>query len=671
MKKWIAIVLAAAFVWLVGSGTLYAQLPYITTYYDHNQAKWFWIQPIYTPAAAYTANFQEPVDLYIGADDKVFIADKKLNRIIVLSNDGMLLRSVGDEEGPGKLSAPEGVFVTSDGTIYVADSGNQRIAVFDISGKFAREYKKPNSTTIGSEPFVPTKLVVDRRGVMYIALNASYQGLVRLDQAGEFMGYFGANKAQQTALNWLKKLILNKEQLAKENASLPKPIKNVSMDGDGFIYTATAGAFGKGAIRKLNAGGVDALKNKKLEHGNGIVDTAIGRDGFLYNVDLDSKSINLYDRTGEALFSFGHVDMETQQYGVLGYPTGIGVDSHDAVWISDSGTKTVHKFLRTEFGGNVLKALVLYMDSKYEESKPYWDKVYASNDMYNGTFQGLGKVYLQENDNEQALEFMKLAFDTDGYSKAFWQIRLNWLQSHFVTLTAWLVGLWIVVRLGWKGLRTLLRKHPLPSSWNKMLEELRNFGYVMFHPYHGFYRLKEVKVAPWITLLLLAAVVGTKLASLYMTGFLFHPIDLADINLFSELGQFAVPWITWIIANYLVCSVKDGEGKFREIIQGSTYALAPYLFFSILIIALSNIVSLEEKVAIDSLQAVMVLWLAAMFFVMTQVIHNFDFVETLKNSAITVFAIGTIWLFGFLIFGLSYNLYDFFYQLYKEVSFNR
>jgi hypothetical protein len=58
-----------------------------------------------------------------------------------------------------------------------------------------------------------------------------------------------------------------------------------------------------------------------------------------------------------------------------------------------------------------------------------------------------------------------------------------------------------------------------------------------------------------------------------------------------------------------------------------------------------------------------------MFIVMTQVIHNFDFLETLKNIAITVFAIGTIWLFAFIVFGLSYNLYDFFYQLYKEVTF--
>lgn len=669
MKKWIACLLVAATALLAVPDTMYARLPYITSYFDSNQSSWFRIQPIYTPADAYSARFGEPVDLHVAADDKVYVADKELGQVIVLNNDGSLERTIGDKEGIGQLSSPEGVFVTPEGLVYVADAGNQRIAVFDSDGAFEREYKKPDSALLGSEHFVPNKLVVDRRGVMYIALNSSYQGLVRLNGDGEFMGYFGANKAQQTLLNWLKKLILNKEQLAKETASLPRPITNISLDDAGFIYTSTAAGFGQGAIRKLNAGGVDAFKNKTLENGHGIVDMAVDKDGFLYNVDLDSERINLYDRSGNALFAFGLVDKETQQYGVLGYPTGIGVDSHNGIWISDSLTKTVHKYVRTEFGSDVLQALVLYTDGKYEESKPYWDRVYARNDMYNGTFQGLGKVYLHENNDGEALKFMKTAFDTDGYSKAFWQIRLEWLQAHFVVLFLCLVGLGLLIHFGMKGIRRLLRRHPLPPAWSRPLADLRNFGYVMIHPYQGFYRLKEARVAPWIIILLLVAVFGVKLATIYGTGFLFHPVDLMEINLRNELGLFVLPWLTWIIANYLVCSVKDGEGRFREVIQGSTYALAPYLFFSIPIVILSNIVTLDEKVIIGSLNSAMVLWLGVMFIVMTQVIHNFDFLETLKNTAVTVFTIGTIWLFGFIVFGLSFNLYDFFYQLYKEVSF--
>lgn len=240
MKKFLLFLLLAATSMLVVPEAIYAELPYRTSYYDSNQAAWLRIQPIYTPAETKRIRFVEPIDLQIGSDDKVYVADKGANKIIVLDNDGELLLTIGEEEGDSMLSAPEGLFITPEGVIYVADSGNQRIAVFGPDGKFIREYKKPASSVLEQSHFVPVKLVVDRRGVMYISLNSSYQGLLRVNGAGEFMGYFGANKAQQTVLNWLKKLILNKEQLSKELASLPRPITNVAIDHDGFIFTATA-----------------------------------------------------------------------------------------------------------------------------------------------------------------------------------------------------------------------------------------------------------------------------------------------------------------------------------------------------------------------------------------------------------------------------------------------
>jgi sugar lactone lactonase YvrE/uncharacterized membrane protein (GlpM family) len=670
MKKWLSMALIGLIVLTVLPREASASLPYWTAYYDSNQSNWFQIQPIYRPAGAYSADFGEPVDLYVASDDKVYIADKKQNRVVVLDQDGSLLRTIGEEEGSGQLSSPEGVFVTPEHAVYVADSGNQRIAVFDQNGIFQRDFKKPNTPLMGSEHFVPVKLIVDRRGVMYIQLNSSYQGLVRLNPQGEFMGYFGANKADQSMLNWLKKLVLNKDQLAREKAALPKPITNVSLDKDGFIYTSTAGGEGKGAIRKLNAGGVDIFKNKTLENGHGIVDAAIDADAFLYNIDLDSMHVNMYDRNGEAMFEFGLVSKDTQQYGILGYPTGIGVDSNHAIWISDSGTNTVHKYVRTDLGRDILKALALYAEGKYEQSKPYWEAVYARNDMYNGTFQGLGKVLLHEGQNDDALMFMKVAFDTEGYSKAFWKLRLDWLQNHFMILVYSLVGGGLFLHFGIRGIRSYLRKRPLAERWQQPLADLKNFSYVMFHPYEGFYRIKEARIAPWITTALLFLVLVIKLCTIYWTGFLFHPVELSEVNLLKEMGFFLLPWITWIVANYLVCSVKDGEGKFREVIQGSVYALSPYVFFSIPLLLLSNIVSLDEAIIIHAMNMVMVLWLLSMFFVMTQVIHNFEFVETIKNSAVTVFAILTIWMFGFIIFGLSFNLYDFFYELYKEVNIN-
>lgn len=671
MKRMLVFLLLAAIAVLAVPSETYARLPYITTYYDKNQGTWTRIQDLYKPVSAFNEGFDDPVDVYIDANDKVYIADKGNDSVFVLDDDGNLITKIFAEEGPASLDSPEGVFVTPDGTIYVADTGNQRVAVFGSDGAFIREYAKPESSILSNEHFVPTKLVVDRRGVMYVNTKASYQGLVRINPKGDFMGYFGANKANQSFMNWIKKLILNKEQLKKEVPNLPKPIVNVSIDSDGFVYTSTGGDFGKAAIRKLNAGGVDSFKGKTFAQSHGIVDVTIDGNGFMYNIDQDVGSVSIFDRKGDILFDFGLTNINTQQFGVFGFPTSIAIDSKFNVWVTDSGTSTVHKFRRTDFGNDVMQALVMYADGRYEESKPYWDRVMARNERFTGTYQGLGQVYLQEGKNDIALDYMKESYDTEGYSKAFWELRLAWLQDNFIAFLIGLVIFAAILTYLPRTVRALLKRKPLPKSFDRPLSEIRNFFYTMFHPYEGFYRMKEARVSSWIILLLLLAVVAMKLIATYYTGFLFHPVNLARLNIYRELGIFVAPWVSWVIANYLVCSIKDGEGRFREVIQGSTYALAPYLVFSVPILILSNILSLDEKILITSLTSVMMLWMLAMFFVMTQVIHNFEFMETLKNTLITVFTIAIIWLFGFIIFGLWQNLYDFFYQLYKEVSMYR
>lgn len=669
MKKLVLLLLLAAVSLLALPEATEARLPYRTFYYDNNQGQYFWIQSIYEPSETTGVRFEEPSDIFAGANGSIYVADKKTGKVYVLDVDGYLQGTIGADEGEGMLRAPEGLFVMPDGTLYVADSGNGRIAVFGPDGTFVREYKKPDSPALGAEHFVPTKLVVDRRGVMYVNLNSSYHGLLRINPAGEFMGYFGANKAQQSVVSWLKRQLLNKEQLAKEVASLPRPIGNVGIDGDGFLYTSTGGGYGSAAVRKLNAGGVDAFKSKSFLNAHGIVDVAMDRSGFLYNVDTDSGSVNIYTDEGDSLFMFGEVDNETQQYGVIGYPTGLAVDADFNVWISDSRTGTVHKFVRTEFGNDVMTALTLYKEGRYEESKPYWERVHARNDMFNGTYQGLGKVYLSEGQFDQSLDYLKTAFDTENYSKAYWQVRLTWLQNNFPLAASVVIAALALFIYGPKLIRLLLRRYPIPEKWEKSAADLRNFHYTMFHPYQGFYKLKEAKVSAWVIGLLLAATVTVKIMAVYWTGFLFYPVEPSKVNVFGELAILFVPWLTWIIANYLVCSIRDGEGRFREVVQGSVYALAPFVILSIPIMLLSNILTYEERILIDSLNGIMYIWLAIMFIVKTQVIHNFDFMESLGNIGITVFTIGTIWLFLFIVSGLTYNLYDFFYQLYKEATF--
>ncbi|MBP1988448.1 YIP1 family protein [Paenibacillus eucommiae] len=650
-----------------------ARLPYSTWFIDQETNRAIKIQPLYVPRqvigyADIEVPLSAPSDLYITADDHVYVADTGNNRIVVFDEQGRFLRAVGTGEGEGALNAPEGVFVTEAGMIYVADTGNKRVVVYGASGEYVRAFNKPQSLLLPEGYFyVPTKLVVDNRGVMYIVNKDSYQGLLRMNGEGQFTGFFGANKTNVDWLTRLKRTVLNQQQMEKEIAKRPGAIANVTLSGDGFLLTTSFGV-DKGEIKKLNAGGADAFLNKTFNEIK-LVDTAIDSDRFLYGMNSEFGEMSIYDPYGHVLVYFGDMDKSAHQQGIVNYPTSLAVNSKKELWVADSSLNLLQVYTRTAFGEAFLTAAKLYVEGSYEESKPYWEAVMKQNGMMNLPYNGMGEIALYEKRYKEAMMHFQDSYDAAGYSDAFWNIRYDWIQGNLIYVVVLLILLILLLRFLYKRARVYAGKRSWPAFAVRYGQEAKDAWYLMLHPYEGFYRLKERKVS-WsmiLTIILLAIVI--RLLSIYGMGFIFHPYDLSKVNLVLEVCLLLVPWVTWIIANYLVSAVKGGEGRFREVLQASTYALVPYIVLMIPAILLSNLVVLEERIIVDALIQVMWIWIAVQFFIMTQVIHNFDFLEAVKITAITLFTIVVIWIFIVILSGLSYNLFDFVKQIYREVTF--
>ena len=87
--------------------------------------------------AASEAPFNHPADVAVGPDGAIVVADGYGNsRIHVFSRQGDHLTSWGEHgRGPGQFRVPHGIAVDPDGHVYVADRENDRVQVFDRSGK--------------------------------------------------------------------------------------------------------------------------------------------------------------------------------------------------------------------------------------------------------------------------------------------------------------------------------------------------------------------------------------------------------------------------------------------------------------------------------------------------------------------------------------------------------
>ncbi|PYJ39085.1 MAG: hypothetical protein DME84_03020 [Verrucomicrobia bacterium] len=86
-----------------------------------------------------------PRKIAIGPDDSVYVVDSGRNRIVKFSPDGQVLASLGSEgSGDGRFRGVSSVAVDSiNNRVYVADPINSRIQVFDSNGKFLTKWSVP------------------------------------------------------------------------------------------------------------------------------------------------------------------------------------------------------------------------------------------------------------------------------------------------------------------------------------------------------------------------------------------------------------------------------------------------------------------------------------------------------------------------------------------------
>lgn len=79
--------------------------------------------------------FYEPVAIAADKQGNIYVLDSRNFRVQVFDSDRKFLRSFGRRgQGPGDLGRPECIDLDEAGNVYVGDPGNGRIEVFDPSG---------------------------------------------------------------------------------------------------------------------------------------------------------------------------------------------------------------------------------------------------------------------------------------------------------------------------------------------------------------------------------------------------------------------------------------------------------------------------------------------------------------------------------------------------------
>ena len=112
--------------------------------------------------------FNFPTNLTVNRSGRLYVADTLNFRIQVFNPDGGFLGEFGIQgDTPGTLNRPKGVGVDSEGHVYVADSSFNNFQIFDAAGQLLL-YVGTGGTEPG-EFILPAGLCIDDRDRIYVA----------------------------------------------------------------------------------------------------------------------------------------------------------------------------------------------------------------------------------------------------------------------------------------------------------------------------------------------------------------------------------------------------------------------------------------------------------------------------------------------------------------------
>jgi uncharacterized protein (TIGR03663 family) len=138
----------------------------------------------------------DPKNVALGPDGRIYTVEGRAARVTVFNADGTVATSWGTPgDGDGQFREPWGITVAPNGHVYIADTWNHRIQYFDANGaflgKFGRLGDSKGQINVEEGAFWgPRGVVVSRAGEVYVTDTGNKRVQV-FDLQGQYKRMFG------------------------------------------------------------------------------------------------------------------------------------------------------------------------------------------------------------------------------------------------------------------------------------------------------------------------------------------------------------------------------------------------------------------------------------------------------------------------------------------------
>jgi DNA-binding beta-propeller fold protein YncE len=223
-----------------------------------------------------------PSDVGVGKGNNIYVVDSGNHRIAVFDAAGTRVTSLGTQgSDDGQLTSPLGVGISRKGEVYVADKGNNRLVMFDAKGKFRRNIPLAED----GDDVVPVDVAVGPKGKeLFVTANNSHKVLV-FSTKGKLLRSWGGE--------------------GEDDGQFRYPA-TIDIDAAGNVYVVDVL---NARVQKFDSAGTHLLTIGELGGKAGTFfrpkGVAVDGKGKIYVSDSFLGVVQVFDPAGESLYVIG------------------------------------------------------------------------------------------------------------------------------------------------------------------------------------------------------------------------------------------------------------------------------------------------------------------------------------------------------------------------------
>lgn len=251
-------------------------------------------------------HLKEPSYAVAGKRDRIFVADSGNHRVAVFNKSGKFLSEIGGPKSEHPLYYPYGIGLLGSDRLVVADVQAGTIVEYNTNGKFVSTWFK------GDHNFEPSGIFVTSDQKVYVSDMAGKQIMIFSEQ-GKLIG-----------------------SIKSKDLGLGIP-QGLWVNDDESVWVADAGNYN---VKLLGTSGklltlFDGGPESPITMAKGL---ALDKEGRIYVADTLSNVVRVFDKKGNSLSSLGAQDDE--EHGML-FPVGLSVDADDYIYVADQGNNMI------------------------------------------------------------------------------------------------------------------------------------------------------------------------------------------------------------------------------------------------------------------------------------------------------------------------------------------